>query len=155
MENKKAQFSLEYMFVIAFAMTAVLITVYVFFIQSQETSEEQQLATVEIIARDLLSNTKNVYYSGDLSKKTLRYTMPAIVNNIIVYEEEDSLVFNVTSQGATYDLTYYSDVPIEGYLPESKQYTEQIAHFIVYNRDDHVSICTEEFAIVGSDCGDE
>ncbi len=155
MQNKKAQFSLEYMFVIAFAMTAVLITVYVFFIQSQETSEEQQLATVDIIARDLLSNAKNVYYSGDLSKKTLRYTMPAIVNNIIVYEEEDSLVFNVTSQGATYDLTYYSDVPIEGYFPESKQYTEQIAHFIVYNRDDHVSICTEEFAIVGSDCGDE
>lgn len=145
MQNKKAQFSLEYMFVIAFAMAAVLITVYAFFIQSQETSGEQQLASIDIIARDLLSNAKNVYYSGDLSKKTLRYTMPAIVNNITVYEEEDSLVFSVTSQGATYDLAYYSDIPIEGYLPESKEYTQQIAHFIVYNRDDYVLICTEEF----------
>lgn len=142
---QKAQFSLEYMFVIAFAMTAVLITVYVFFIQSQQTSEEQQLADIDIIARDMLSNAKNVYYSGDLSKKTLRYTMPAIVNNITIYEDEDSLVFSVTSEGVTYDLSYYSDVPIEGYLPTSKEYTQQISHFLVYNREDYVLICTEEF----------
>lgn len=141
----KAQFSLEYLFVIAFAMSAVLITTYVFFIQTQETSEEQQLATVEIIARDLLSNAKNVYYSGDLSKKTLRYTMPAIVNNITVFEEEDSLVFSVTSEGATYDLTYYADVPIQGNFSETKVYTDQIAHFIVYNKESYVLLCTEEF----------
>ena len=140
----KAQFSVEYLFVIAFAMSVVLITAYVFFMQSRETNEEQQFATVEIIARDVLSNAKNVYYAGPLSKKTLRYTMPEIVENISV-SGDNALIFTVTKEGATSELTYYSDVPIKGYFPSSQSYTQQITHILVYNNETYSMICSEEF----------
>ena len=139
----KAQMSVEYLFIVALAMGIVLITAYVFFMQTSEVSEEQQLTTVEVIGNDLLSVSKRVYYSGEVSKKTVSYTMPSIVNNIFV--ADNALVFNVTSSSSTYELVYYSDVPIEGIFPETKTYTEQIAHFLIYNRDDYVLLCTEEF----------
>jgi hypothetical protein len=138
----KAQMSVEYLFVVALAMGMVLVTAYVFFAQSNQVSEEQQLTTVEIMGNDLLSVAKNVYYSGLLSKKTVQYTMPSVVNNL--YVEDNALVFNVTADGSTYDLVYYSDVPIQGIFPETKIYTEQIAHILVYNREDYVLLCTEE-----------
>ncbi|MEK6867831.1 MAG: hypothetical protein AABX98_03335 [Nanoarchaeota archaeon] len=144
MQNKKAQFSLEYMFIVAFAMSAVLITATVFFMQSRESGEQQQLTNIEIIANDILSTAKSVYYAGGISKKTVRYTMPTIVNNISV-SDDNALVFSITSEGITSDLVYYSDVPIEGVFPHDKGYTEQITHILIYNRDDYVLICTEEF----------
>jgi uncharacterized protein (UPF0333 family) len=144
MKNKKAQFSLEYMFIVAFAMGAVLITATVFFMQSRESGEEQQLANIEIIANDVLSTAKSVYYAGGISKKTVRHTMPTIVNNISV-SDDNALVFSITSEGITSELVYYSDVPIEGVFPHDKGYTEQITHILVYNRDTYVLLCTEEF----------
>ncbi len=142
--SQKAQFSLEYMFIVAFAMAAVLITATVFFMQSRESGEQQQLANVEIIANDILSTAKNVYYAGGISKKTVRHTMPTIVNNLSV-SDDNALVFSITSEGVTSDLVYYSDVPIEGVFPHDKGYTEQITHILIYNRDDYVLLCTEEF----------
>ncbi len=140
----KAQFSLEYLFVIGFAMAIVLITAYAFFIQSRESTEDQQLATIDFIAHDMLSNAKNVYYAGALSKKTLRYTMPQILNNISV-TGDNAIVFSVTKEGVTSELPYYSDVPIEGYFPHDPGYTQQITHILVYNNDTYVMLCTEEF----------
>lgn len=140
----RAQMSVEYLFVIAFAMALVMITAVVFFMQSKETSEEQQLALTEILANDILSTATRVYYSGDLSQKTVRTTMPAIINNIYV-SGDNALVFNVTTEGASYDLTYYADVPVHGVFPSSKYYTEQIVHILVYNYGDYILLCTEEF----------
>ncbi len=139
----KAQMSVEYLFVVALAMGMVLVTAYVFFMQTSEVSEEQQLSTIDIMGNDLLSVSKNVYYSGEVSKKTVQYLMPSIVNNI--YIADNALVFNVTTSDSTYDIVYYSDVPIQGIFPETKTYSEQIAHFLVYKRTDYVLICTEEF----------
>ncbi len=139
----KAQLSVEYLFVIALAMSMVLITAYVFFVQTSESSEQQQLATVEIMGRDIISVAKSVYYSGGISKKTVQYTMPSIVNNI--YVADNALVFNVTSQGSTYDLVYFSDVPLEGNFPETQYYTQQIAHILVMHQEDSVLLCSEEF----------
>ncbi|MBI5073363.1 hypothetical protein HZA99_06105 [Candidatus Woesearchaeota archaeon] len=141
---KKAQFSLEYLFVIGFAMTIVLITAYAFFIQSKESTEDQQLATIDFIAHDMLSNVENVYYAVALSKKTLRYTMPQMLNNISV-TGDDAIVFSITKQGVTSELSYYSDVPIEGYFPHDPGYTQQITNILVYNNDTYVMLCTEEF----------
>ena len=139
----KAQMSVEYLFVIALAMGLVLITAYVYFIQSSEISQEQQLTNIEVMAQDILSTAKNVYYAGGISKKTTDYKMPSIVNN--VYVMENALVFNVTTDGSAYDLVYYSDVPITGIFPETKYYTEQIAHILIVNNEDSVLLCTEEF----------
>lgn len=140
----KSQMALEYLFIIAFAMALVLVTATVFFLQSKESTEEQQQATIDIMANDILSTASRVYYSGDLSKKTVRYTIPAMVNNMYV-TGDNALVFNVTTEGASYELTYYADVPIEGVFPTSKGYTEQIAHILVYNKGDYILLCTEEF----------
>lgn len=140
----KAQFSLEYLFVIGFAMAIVLITAYAFFIQSRESTEDQQLATIDFVAHDMLSNAKNVYYAGALSKKTLRYTMPQILNNISV-TADNAIVFSITKEGVTSELPYYSDVPIAGYFPHDPGYTQQITHILVYNNDTYVMLCTEEF----------
>ena len=142
--TKKSQMSVEYLFVIAFAMGIVLVTAYAFFVQTRETSTDQQLGTIEVIARDVLSNAKNVYYAGPLSKKTVRYTMPTIVNNVSV-SGDNALVFSVTTEGASYELTYYSDVPIAGNFPASQGYTQQITHILVMNNGTTVLLCTEEF----------
>lgn len=139
----KSQMSVEYLFVIALAMGMVLVTAYVFFVQTSEVSEQQQIATIEIMGNDILSVAKSVYYSGGISKKTVQYTMPSIVDNI--YVADNALVFNVTTSGSTYELVYYSDVPITGIFPETKYYTEQIAHILVINNEDSVLLCTEEF----------
>jgi hypothetical protein len=139
----KAQMSIEYLFVIALAMGMVLVTAYVYFVQSSEISEQQQITNVEVMAQDILSVAKNVYHAGGISKKTANYKMPPIVNN--VYVVENALVFNVTTDGSTYELVYYSDVPIIGDFPETKYYTEQIAHILIINNEDYVLLCTEEF----------
>lgn len=149
--KKSAQMAVEYLFVIAFAMGLVLITAVVFFMQSKESTEEQQRALIDIIAHDILSTANRVYYSGDISKKTVRYTIPTMVNNIYV-SGDNALVFNVTTEATAYDLTYYADVPIKGVFPTSKGYTEQIAHILVYNKGDYVLLCTEEFGNVTSGC---
>ncbi|PIN78928.1 hypothetical protein COV16_05355 [Candidatus Woesearchaeota archaeon CG10_big_fil_rev_8_21_14_0_10_34_8] len=148
---KRAQYAFEYLMVIAFGMGLLLIIGFIYFTQVREVTQDQQTTLVEIMANDILSVSTNVYHAGSISKKTIRYTMPEIVNSIRV--EDDALVFNVTVDASTYDLVYYSNVPIEGYFPETKVYTEQIAHILVYNCEDNVLICTEEFGC--SSTGDE
>ncbi len=140
----KAQYAFEYLMVLAFAMGLLLTVAMAYFIQTREVSEEKQEAMMDIMAQEIIATVSNVYYSGSISKKTLRYTIPAMVNNILV-TEDNALVFNVTAEGATYEKVYYADVPIKGIFPETKQYTEQIAHILVYNKDDYVLLCTEEF----------
>jgi len=141
--SMRAQMSVEYLFVVALAMGMILVTAYVFFMQTSDVSEEQQLSTIEIMGNDLLSVARNVYYSGDLSKKTVQYTMPSIVNNI--YVADNALVFNVTTSGATYDIVYYSDVPLQGDFPETAVETQQIVHILVIKNQSSVLLCTEEF----------
>jgi hypothetical protein len=146
---KRAQFSVEYLFVMAFGMTTLLIIAGVYFAQTRNVSEDRQQTLVEIMGRDVVTTAKTVYHAGSLSKKTLRYTMPQIVNNVYVSDDQ-AFVFNVTSDGATYDLVYYADVPIEGYFPETKIYTEQIAHILVLNCGDEVLLCSEEYGCSAS-----
>lgn len=142
--NSKAQYAFEYLMVLAFAMGLLLTVAMVYFIQTREVSEEKQEALIDIMANEIIATASNVYYSGSISKKTLRYSMPAMVNNIFV-TGDNALVFNVTTEGASYEKVYYASVPIQGIFPETKQYTEQIAHILVYNKDNYVLLCTEEF----------
>ena len=142
--DSKGQVSVEYLFVIAVALSMILVTAYAFFVQTKEASVDQQLATIDIMAYDILSNAKNVYYSGGLSKKTLRYAVPPIVQSILV-SEDNAIVFAVSTEGSTHDLTYYSEVPIKGAFPETAEEIQQVTHFLIYSKEDYAFICTEEF----------
>lgn len=144
--NTKAQFSVEYLFVVGLALSVVLITAVVFFLQAGETTDEEQNTKVEIIANDLLSLAKSVYYADSYSKKTARYTIPTSVQIIRVTEDPDNaLIFDVVTATGTTELTYYSDVPIQGIFPDTAEETQQITHFIVLNQETYVLFCTEEF----------
>ncbi len=140
--SSRAQFSLEYLLVIAFGMMLILVISVVYFAQTREISLDRQQTLLNIMGNDIVTTASNVYYAGPLSKKTLRYGIPAMVNNI--YVADNAFIFNVTTNGATYDLVFYANVPIIGYFPESKEYTEQIAHILIYNCGDEVLICSEE-----------
>lgn len=143
---QKAQFSVEYMFVIGLAMVIALGTGVVFFLQAAETTDEEQSTKIEVMANDLLSLAQNVYYADSYSKKTARYTMPSNVQTMRVTEEPDNaLIFDVATATGTSQLTYYSNVPIKGIFPSTPEETLQMVHFIVLNKETYVLICTEEF----------
>jgi uncharacterized protein (UPF0333 family) len=141
--NKCGQYSLEYLFVIAFGMLLIIGVSALYFTQSKQVTDERAQTLVELMGNEIISTAESIYHAGALSKKTLRYEMPSIVNTLEI-TDEDSLVISVSTDGATYDYVYYSTVPIEGYFPETKAYTEQIAHILIYNCGDNVLICSEE-----------
>jgi hypothetical protein len=140
---KRAQYSMEYLFVMAFGMLLIIGVSTLYFTQSKEVTDDRALTLTEIMGNEIITTAESIYYDGALSKKTLRYEMQPIINSLEV-TSENSLVISVTTDGATYDLVYYANVPIEGYFPETKEYTEQIAHILIYNCGDNVLICSEE-----------
>lgn len=117
--EKKAQVSVEYMFLIGFAtvITIPLIIIYQSFIQ--ESRDEIASVQIQQIAKEMIDAAESVYYLGEPSQTTLRVNIPdsvVLANLSAGYE----VVFKIKTRAGEVDIVQNSAVNITGSLPINK-----------------------------------
>ena len=139
--EKKAQVSVEYMFLIGFAtlITIPLIIIYQSFIQDSR----EEIASVQIIeiSKKVIDAAESVYYLGEPSQTTLRVNIP---HNIVAVDLEGGsletgyyeVIFNISTKSGIVEIVQNSAVNITGSLPINKgTYT-----ITVKAKSDHVNV---------------
>lgn len=140
---RKGQSALEYLLIVGFAVAMVAIGLTAYLMKASEKAREGDTQKIEVMAQEILSTAKDVYYAGGYSKKTLRYTMP---NSLQMIEATGfELVFTLSTPSGNSELLYLSDVPLQSFLPTDPSLTQQIVHIIIETVPNAVRICTEEF----------
>ncbi len=116
MNRKHAQFSFEYILVIAIIFAVFLPFTYVFMGQSSELEEETTRVQLELLSQKIMKYGEELYYAGGYSKRTLKATLPERVTSFsIVGKEYQEIVFKVRTPNGEEDIVYFSKVPI--YMP--------------------------------------
>ncbi len=110
----KAQASIEFLFIMGFAMLLLLPSLALFGHFVQETTTTATAAQLQKIANGLLATAKQVYYNGNGSSIVLEVNLPEGLTEIRISEEEQALIFIMDIAGAPSELVYFSDVPIQG-----------------------------------------
>lgn len=128
--SARGQIALEYLLVVAFAVGMIALGMAAFFRQSSEVAQESDIQKVELIAHEMLREAKQVYYAGGYSQTTLRYSIPNSVV-VIAVPTSNELVFTVQTSEGMSDLTFFSDIPIEGSFPTDAAGTQEIASIVV------------------------
>lgn len=117
--KKKAQVSVEYMFLIGFAtvITIPLIIIYQSF--TQDSNDEINSLQINQIGKKIVDAAESVYYLGEPSQTTLRVNIP---NNIVLADLSAGyeVVFKIKTRSGQSDIVQSSSVNITGSLPVNK-----------------------------------
>lgn len=114
MNTHKAQASIEFLFIMGFAMLLLLPSLALFGHFVQETTTTATAAQLHKIANALLATAKQVYYSGNGSSIVLEVNLPEGITEMHISEEEKALIFTVDIAGASSEMVYFSDISING-----------------------------------------
>lgn len=114
MNTPKAQASIEFLFIIGFAMLLLLPSLALFGHFVQETTTTATAAQLHKIANALLATGKQVYYNGNGSSIVLEVNLPEGITEMRISEEEQALIFIVDIAGTSSEMVYFSGIPING-----------------------------------------
>ncbi len=114
MHKKRAQFSLEYMMVIAFVMVLFMPALAVLMGNSADSDVEFSRLKVNVLANNILDEAKTMYYSGGYAKRSIKYILPDRVEAFYLSgENNDSLVFEMQTPLGKRDMVFFSQVPLQ------------------------------------------
>ena len=78
---KKAQFSVEYLLIVGFALVIIIPVVYYSYSSFSDSQQEIAEAAVNKIGYDIVNTAKNVYFLGQDSRVTVDMTFPDGIQN--------------------------------------------------------------------------
>lgn len=113
-KKRRAQSSLEYLLVVAFALLMVIPITLIFFLQSQDMNEQFSTSQADVIARKIVENAEMVYYIGEPSQITLEVYMPPKISSILIGNREVNL--KVETRSGISEVVKVSKVNITGSL---------------------------------------
>lgn len=112
-QGRKAQFSFEYIVVIAVIIGLFVPLSYVFFNKSEDLEEETVRTQLEIITQQIMAHGEQLYYSSGYSKRTIKKYFPAKITSFSINGKE--IVYTFRTTNGDEDIVYFSPVPI--YMP--------------------------------------
>jgi uncharacterized protein (UPF0333 family) len=80
--NNKSQVSMEYIMIAAFSLMVAIPLVVLFFTSSRDYNEEVAISQANKVVDEIMSASKQVYYLGEPSKKTITVYFPQSIHGI-------------------------------------------------------------------------
>ena len=111
--QKKSQFSMEYLMVIAFVLVLFVPALGYLVSSSGESEVEFTRLKVNVLANTILDESKVLYYSGGYGKRSIRYILPERITAFyLTGEKNEQLVFEMNTPLGKRDLVYFSETPL-------------------------------------------
>src|SRR3989338_1375201 len=114
----KAQVSVEYLFIMGFAVLMTIPLLLIYHTYSTESGESVAQNKELQIARKIVDASESVYYLGKPSQTTLKLNFPGKIQSINVSNKE--VVFRIKTKDGIADLVQISSVNINGTLPSTQ-----------------------------------
>ena len=108
----KAQVSLEFLIVVAFALMITIPLVIIFYQQSESINTEVSASQIDKVASEMRDAADEVYYLGAPSKKTITIYMPEGVNNVTL--RNNTIIFSVDAPINDYELVKWTAANLTG-----------------------------------------
>jgi hypothetical protein len=112
MQHRNAQYAMEYMVVMAFALLALIPVLLIYGTEKSSMESKVNANQVTQVARKITDSAESVYYLGSPSKTTLKVYMPSNVINVTISGKE--IIFKVNTQGGVSDIVAQSEVNLSG-----------------------------------------
>lgn len=111
---KRGQVSLEYTFIVGFALM-MLIPILIMYNTHRETvKNDVNLVQISSIATKITDNADKVHFMGEPSKTTIEVRMPEGVQDVVINGR--SINFRVDINDNLVDVRSYSDINLTGYV---------------------------------------
>ncbi|MBD3209193.1 hypothetical protein GF367_02130 [Candidatus Woesearchaeota archaeon] len=111
MPCRRAQSSIEYLFIVVLALTLILPASFLFFDFSR-TSEDSVIGSqINRVGNEILDAAEQVYVIGNNSRVTLDLVFPESLVSSVIYDEVE-LVISYYTQGGLTQAVFFSDVPL-------------------------------------------
>ncbi len=114
--GKKAQVSIEYLLITAFAFMFTVPVIALFYSQSHQINEDITAAQTDRIAEEIVNSVNEVYYMGEPSKKTVTVYMPSSVQSVTL--RDNKLIMNVSSSAGDYQVVKWADANMTGTIED-------------------------------------
>ena len=112
LHKKYAQISTEYLVIVGFVVFLVIGVLSIAFFYTSGSQDQIRFSNLQHFANTLISNSEEIYYSGEPSLRTLSLYLPGGVENIEV--GSDALTFTIITNSGTNIVSFTSNVPIGG-----------------------------------------
>jgi hypothetical protein len=102
------------MVVVGLAMLLIIPTFYLFYVHSQEATNQINSARLNRIGNEVLKQARTIYYTGESAKTTLNIDMPEGLERMYINSTAaiSQLVMIVQLGSQNHSLVYFSDVPL-------------------------------------------
>lgn len=108
---RKAQSSVEYLFIVVLALTLILPASFLFFDFSKSSEDSVISAQINRVGNEILATAEQVYVIGNNSRVTLELVLPDILESVIIYEEAELVISYYTQTGLS-QAVFFSDLNI-------------------------------------------
>lgn len=109
---KRAQVSMEYLFIVGFAFVLLIPVIILYFTQSAGIEDEVIGAQAQKVVDELVAAIDTVHYLGPPSKQTLKLRFPKRVLDVTI--QDQTIIFTMQGPGGTYDLASSAATNITG-----------------------------------------
>jgi uncharacterized protein (UPF0333 family) len=117
--RKKAQVSVEYMFIIGLAMTILIPGSMIFFKYSQSSNEGLVATQINRIGKNLIDTADSIYTVGKNSWTTMDTNFPESIFEMYIIEDAQELVIKYNTARGPTEAVFFSDTPIQGEHPRT------------------------------------
>lgn len=96
---RKAQSSVEYMFIVVLALTLILPASFLFFDFSKSSEDAVIGSQINRVGNEILATTEQVYVIGNGSRVTLELVLPETLESVVIYDEVELVISYHTQTG--------------------------------------------------------
>lgn len=143
MRKRKAQVSIEYLFVIGLAMAIIIPGSMLFYNYSRESNEQLVSSQINRIGKNIINNAEEMYVIGKHSRITLDANLPETVESIFTTADGSELVITYNTPRGLTESVFFSDVKINGSSPGgniSSQFHSGMMQIKIESKGDYILI---------------
>lgn len=135
--KRKGQSSVEYIFIVAFALAIIIPAAVLFYRYSADSQENLAASQITRIGNDIVDSAELMFSVGENSWQTLELTVPNQVQSMtIVYDVSGAT--NLTEvairfgDGSSSTALFFTPIPLRNVSPSDPTYTSCVAGCQVY-----------------------
>lgn len=106
--RRRAQASVEYLFVVALALLLIIPATYLFFDFSKDSEDSVVAAQINRLGLQITTKAEEIYVLGNNSRVTLELSVPDAIASAIIYDERE-LVMSYYTQSGTSQAVFFTD----------------------------------------------
>jgi uncharacterized protein (UPF0333 family) len=125
--KKRGQAAMEYLLVASLILLVFVPSTILFFTNIKKSTDDLAVAKIYKVGNEIVNTATEVYYQGEPAKITLKESMPDGLLNISLIQDWtrtppiNELIFTLVIEGNEQDLSFKSDVNINGTFSEESR----------------------------------